>query len=328
VASGDRQGGTELDTRPGVLAVGGGGGIVGVVSVALFALLCLIWGSTWLVIKIGYGGLGPFNIAALRFVLAGTLMAALVPVLRARWPRGREEWSVVFVVGIFLFAVDYGLIYWAEQWLESGITAVLFAVMPLLTALAAHVYLPAEPLTPRRIGGALVAFLGIAALFGDSLRFDSALLWPMAAIVVAAAFAAVASVFAKRHGAALHPAALNAPAMMIGALLLAGASLAGGDGLALPRDTTGWWAVGYLAVLGSVVTFLIYFHLLKTWKATTMSYIAIITPVIALALGWVLRDERVTVWSLAGGLLVLAGVALALGGNRAAPRSRLARSMS
>jgi drug/metabolite transporter (DMT)-like permease len=220
------------------------------------------------------------------------------------------------VVGTFLFAADYGLIYWAEQWLESGLTAVLFAVMPILTAVAAHLYLPAEPLTPRRIGGALLAFLGIVVLFGDSLRFDLALLWPMAAIVASAACAAVASVFTKRHGAALHPAALNAPAMMIGALLLAVLSVATGDGFALPRDSTGWWAVGYLAVLGSVVTFLIFFRLLKTWKATTMSYIAIVTPVIALVLGWLVRGERFTSGALAGGVLVLAGVAVALTTHR------------
>jgi drug/metabolite transporter (DMT)-like permease len=320
MAPASRQAGAEHARRPAAAALAGPRGTTGILSVVLFALLCLIWGSTWLVIKVGYGGLGPFNIAALRFVVAGTVMSALVPVLRAAWPRGREQWSVVLVVGTLLFALDYGLIYWAEQWLESGITAVLFAVMPILTAIAAHVYLPAERLTPRRMGGALVAFLGVVALFGDSLRFDPALLWPMAAIVASAGFAAMASVFAKRHGGALHPAALNAPAMMIGALLLAGTSLAAGDGLALPREPAGWWAVGYLAVLGSVVTFLIYFRLLKTWKATTMSYIAIITPVIALALGWLVRDERLTLWSLAGGVLVLAGVALAVAGNRAVRR--------
>jgi drug/metabolite transporter (DMT)-like permease len=292
---------------------------------AMFALLCLIWGSTWLVIKVGYGGLGPFNIAALRFLLASAVMAVLVPVLRASWPRGREEWTVVLVVGAFLFAVDYGLIYWAEQWLDSGLTAVLFAVLPILTAVAAHVYLPGEPLTARRITGAFVAFIGVALLFRDSMRFDAALVWPMAAIVASAACAAIASVFAKRHGAGLHPAALNAPAMMVGALLLTAASLAAGDGFALPRDTTGWWAVAYLAVLGSVVTFLIFFRLLKTWEVTTMSYIAIITPVIALGLGWLLQGERITSWMMGGGVLVLAGVALAVTAQRAAPAAALRR---
>jgi drug/metabolite transporter (DMT)-like permease len=298
--------------------VAGPARVKGPLDVLLFAALCLIWGSTWLVIKIGYGGLGPFNVAALRFILAAGLMAALVPVLRAPWPRGRAQWAVVLVVGTFLFAADYGLIYWAEQWLDSGLTAVLFAVMPILTAIAAHIYLPAERLTPRRLGGAMVAFAGVVTLFGDSLRFDAALLWPMAAIVASAVCAATASVFAKRHGADLHPASLNAPAMMVGALLLGAASLVAGDGFALPRDPGGWWAVGYLAVLGSVVTFLIFFHLLKSWEATTMSYIAVITPVIALALGWLVRGERLTTWILLGGALVLAGVMIGVTGRRPA----------
>lgn len=297
-------------------------GATAAASVALFTLLCLIWGSTWLVIKIGYGGLGPFNVAALRFVLAAALMTVLVPTLGARWPRGREQWSVVLLVGTFLFGAEYGLIYWAEQWLESGITAVLFAVMPVLTVVAAHIYLPGEPLTPRRLGGTLVAFLGVLTLFGDSLRFDPALFWPMAATVASAACAAGTSVYTKRHGAALHPAALNAPAMMLGALLLAIASLGTGDGLALPRATSGWWAVAYLAVFGSVVTFLIFFRLLKTLEATTMSYISIVTPVIALVLGWLVRAERLTLWSLAGGVLILLSVAFALPAHRGAPVAR------
>lgn len=281
-------------------------------AVALFALLCLIWGSTWVVIKVGYGGLGPFNVAALRFLVAGLLMAPLVPLLRARWPRGGRQWSVVLMVGAVLFAADYGLIYWGEQWLESGLTAVLFAVMPILTAIAAHVYLPQDRITPRKLGGALVAFAGVAALFGDSLRFDPALLWPMLAIIASAACASVAGVYTKRHGRDIHPAALNAPAMLVGAALLALASLATGDGLALPHQQGAWWAIAYLAVMGSVVTFLIFFHLLKRWEATTMSYIAIFTPLVALALGWLVRGERLTPWTGAGTMLVLAGVALAL----------------
>src|SRR5215470_17044672 len=94
---------------------------------ALYVLLCLIWGSTWMVIKVGYGGLGPFNVAALRFFLAGVLMAIVARLTRARWPRGTREWVTVAVVGLLMFAADYGLIYWSEQYIESGLTAVLFA---------------------------------------------------------------------------------------------------------------------------------------------------------------------------------------------------------
>ena len=80
-------------------------------SVALYVLLCVIWGSTWLVIKIGYGGLGPFNVAALRFFVAGAMLTIVIPALGTRWPNGRREWSVVGFVGVALFGADYGLIY-------------------------------------------------------------------------------------------------------------------------------------------------------------------------------------------------------------------------
>jgi drug/metabolite transporter (DMT)-like permease len=276
-----------------------------------FAVLCLIWGSTWLAIKEGYGGLGPFNVAALRFAIAGVLMLALVPVLGARLPRSRQEWMLSLFVGAVLFAMDYGLIYWGEQYLDSGLTAVVFAVMPIMTALIAHAYLPAERLTARKMGGAVVAVLGVATLFGASLRVDAARVWPMLAIVGAALGGSLGTVATKRHGKDLHPAALNAPAMLFGALLLALASLATGDGLALPTDATTWTAVLYLALAGSIVTFLIYFWLLKSWDSTTMSFISVFTPALALLLGFLVRGERPTALSGVGAALILAGVWLA-----------------
>ena len=289
-------------------------------KVALFVLLCAIWGSTWLVIKVGYGGLGPFNVAAIRFLFAGILFAGLVPAMRAKWPQTADEWKLVLWVGATLFAADYGLIYWGEQFIESGLTAILFATMPLLTAFAAHFYIPGDRLTMRKLGGTLLAFLGVVALFADHLAIDRAKALPMLAIVASAAFAALASVATKRHGAALHPTALNAPAMVFGAILLLVAALLAGDGLALPRDAPTWGAVLYLAIAGSVVTFLVYFTLLKTWNVTTMSFIAVFTPVVALILGFLVLGERPTPWTGLGAALILGGVALAVTSGSARAR--------
>ena len=287
-------------------------------SVALYALLCVIWGSTWLVIKVGYGGLGPFNVAAVRFFLAGALLAPLVPLLGARWPAGRAEWSLVLFIGVVLFAADYGLIYWAEQSLESGLTAILFATLPLITIGVAHVALPGDRITPRKLAGTLLAFLGVIGLFADHLRLDVTKTGPMLAVIASAICAAFASVASKRYGTALHPAALNAPAMLVGAVALAAASLIAGDGFRLPADGATWGAVAYLAIAGSVVTFLIYFSLLKTWSVTSLSFISVFTPAIALFLGFVFLDERPTLWTAAGAALILAGVALALSRAREA----------
>jgi drug/metabolite transporter (DMT)-like permease len=280
-------------------------------ATASFILLCAIWGSTWLVIKEGYGGLGPFNASSIRFLIAGGVMVPLVPLLGARWPQ-KKEWLLALWVGVTLFSVDYGLIYWGEQSLDSGITAVVFAVLPILTAVGAHVYLPAERLTARKLAGTLVAMLGVAALFGDSLRLNSSLVIPMLAILASAIFAALASLATKKHGRNLHPAALNAPSMLIGGLLLAVTSLATGDGYRPPNSATSWTAILYLAIAGSIVTFLIYFWLLKTWSATSLSFIAIFTPALALFLGFLVRHERPTGWNALGITLILAGVLLAI----------------
>ena len=279
---------------------------------ALYVMLCLIWGSTWLVIKVGYGGLGPFNVAALRFFLAGVVTIPIVPLIGARWPSNRAEWTLIVWVGLILFAADYGLVYWGEQFLDSGLTSILFALLPLVTIGFAHLYVPDDRITPRKLAGTVVAFLGIVALFGERVRFDPAGLGPMLAIVGSTVCAAAAGVATKVHGAAIHPAALNAPAMLIGAAALALASLAVGDGFLLPRDASTWTAIAYLAVAGSVITFLGYFTLLKTWTVTSLSFISVFTPAIALILGFVFLDERPTLWTAAGAALILGGVALAL----------------
>jgi drug/metabolite transporter (DMT)-like permease len=292
----------------------------------LYLLLCLIWGTTWLVIKVGYGGLGPFNVAAIRFFLAGGILALIVPILRVAWPRGRREWEVVALVGLAMFAADYGLIYWAEQFIDSGLTAILFAVLPIITIVLAHFYVPGDRLTARKVLGTLLAFGGIVALFGEHVRLDPEAAGPMAAVVAGAVCASVASIVSKKRGASIHPAALNAPAMLLGAFVLAVASLASGEGLRLPRDASTWGAIAYLAIAGSVVSFLAYFSLLKTWSVTSLAFISIFTPAIALLLGFGLLGERPTLLTALGGGLILAGVTLTFTNPRSSRRGAAAPS--
>jgi drug/metabolite transporter (DMT)-like permease len=213
------------------------------------------------------------------------------------------------------------LIYWGEQFIDSGLTAILFATLPLFTVALAHLYIPGDHITPRKLAGTLLAFLGVVALFGESLRLDADTLGPMAAIIVATVCAAAAGVVTKRHGATLHAATLNAPAMLIGGLVLAATAVATGEQLRVPGDAGTWLAIGYLAVVGSVVSFLVYFSLLKTWSVTSLSFISVFTPAIALALGFVFLDERPTLWTAIGAVLILVGVALAL--TKSTPKSQL-----
>jgi drug/metabolite transporter (DMT)-like permease len=280
-------------------------------GLVLYLLLCLIWGSTWMVIKIGYGGLGPFNVAGLRFFIAGALMALVAQATRARWPRGRSEWTAVVIVGLLMFAGDYGLIYWAEQYIESGLTAVLFATLPLMTLFIARAYLPGERITPGTLASSVLALAGTLALFADRLRLDATATLPMLAVLGATLCAAVASVVSKRDAHDIPSATLNAAAMLIGAVVLLVAALAHGEGFLLPADAGTWAAVGYLSVAGSVFAFLVYFSLLKTWSVMSLSFISVFTPVVALLLGFVFLREPLTTWKVGGAVLILVAVALA-----------------
>jgi len=278
---------------------------------ALYVLLCLIWGSTWLVIKVGYGGLGPFNVAGLRFLIAGALMAVVAQAAGARWPRGRPEWTAVGVVGLMMFAGDYGLIYWAEQYIESGLTAVLFATLPLMTLFISRAYIPGERITTAKLASSVLAVAGTVALFADQLRLDAATVRPMVAVLGAVLCAAVASVVSKRDAHDIPSATLTSSSMFVGAVVLVLAALAHGEGFHLPADGGTWAAVAYLALAGSVLAFLIYFSLLKTWTVLSLSFISVFTPVIALLLGSFFLREPLTLAKVGGAVLILVAVVLA-----------------
>lgn len=286
-------------------------------AAAAFLVCVLIWGSTWLAIKVGYEGVGPFLAAAMRFGLASLILLVL-----ARWQghavrlRGPHLRLAVFA-GVVMFVGDYGLIYWGEQFLPSGLTAVLFATMPFSTAALAQALLPDEPVTRRKLAGAALGIAGLAVVFRESVVVDPALALPMLAILLSAVCASATGVAAKRWGHDLHPVSLFAVAMGVGAVGLLPLAVLDGERLALPGTALAWVSVLYLVVLGSVVAFLLYFWLLKTHDATKLSLVTVLTPLVALALGAALLGEALGALELAGVGLVLLGVWLAVSAGRA-----------
>lgn len=278
----------------------------------IYVLLCLIWGSTWLAIKIGLEGAPPFLAAGLRFVVASAVLVPLSVALRAPWPQGRVEWAVVGFVGVVLFVFDYGLIYWAEaNGVESALAAVLFATMPFQTALMAHALVGGERLTPRKFLGIAMGFGGIVLVFGGEFgAVGIEKLLPMAAVVASAACASAASVAIKRWAHDASPYTFNAAAMMIGAGGLLLLSLAADEPLGLPGWPEGILSILYLGVAGTVVAFLGYLRLLKTVPVTTMSFIAFITPIVAIVLGFVVAAEQLGPLVGLGAAVTLAGIAV------------------
>jgi drug/metabolite transporter (DMT)-like permease len=276
---------------------------------AAFAMLCAIWGSTWLAIRIGLGGAPVFLAASLRFVVASLTLLAVTAVLRRRLPRSRQEWLLVLFVGLVLFTADYGLIYWGEgNGVESGLSAILFATYPLQTAIAAHVVVAKERLSAQKLAGIALGFAGIFVIFREQLAADWGILFPMLAIVLAATFAALAAVALKRWGHDTDPVSFNAFAMVVGAVSLAGVSLAAGEPWSIPAWPAGIGTIVYLALAGSVVTFVTWNWLLKRVEATTVSYVAFVTPIIAVLLGVLVGDERFDLFVLGGAAITLSGI--------------------
>ena len=269
---------------------------------ASFATLCLIWGSTWLAIRIGLEGAPAFLSASLRFVVASVLLIVLIAVRGSRLPRTRTEWFLAAFVGIVLFTLDYGLIYWAENnGVESGLSAILFATMPLQTAIAAQALKTGERLTAAKVAGTAIGFGGILVIFRGELGTagpEKAL--PMLAIVLSATCAAVSTV-----------------AMGIGAVSLAGISLVAAEPWTVPSWPEGIGSILYLAVFGSVIAFVVYLSLLKRIDATPMSYIALVTPIVAVFLGVSLGNEALDPVALAGAMVTLGGIYLSTWRRRA-----------
>src|ERR1700730_9960463 len=135
----------------------------------VWLILCCIWGSTWLFIKIGLTDLPPLTFAGIRFLIASLILALLVTARRAHWPRTRREWILIAVVGVLQFALNYGLVFWGEQYISSGLAALLQSTFPAFGLVIAHFYLPQERLTAGRVIGVLLGVCGIAVIFSDQL---------------------------------------------------------------------------------------------------------------------------------------------------------------
>jgi drug/metabolite transporter (DMT)-like permease len=286
------------------------------INYAGLALLSLIWGTTWAAIRIGLRTIPPFTGVALRFAIAA---AALLLIGRAlgvplRGGARGSPWRVWVSNGLLTFFLPYGVLYWAEQWVPSGLAAVLFATTPLWVALTAHLALPAERLRRATAVGVLVGFAGIAVIFSGDLRAlgGAQVAGAAALLLVAPLTSAIGVVIVKRWAAGMHPLSIVAIPMALTGVAMGAAGWALERGAPLQLTGLPLAALLYLALCGSAFSFTVYFWLLARLPATTLSLINYLTPLVALAIG-ALLGETLNARTLAGSALVVGGVAVAMG---------------
>ena len=272
--------------------------------------LCLVWSSTWLAIKIGLRDLPPISFVAIRFLIAIVVLVAISLGRTALLPRGRNDYIVLAVTGILMFAVNYTLLFWAELHVSSGLAAVLQATIPIFGLMFANWMLPDEPLRLRKLAGAIVALGGVSVICGRLLGVNGPLaFWGGVAVVVGAASAAFANVLVKARSMQLAPAMLAAWQMVFGTapLLLLGFAV-DGNPARFQWTPISVFCLLYLAVIGSALTFLLLYWLLPRLTVAQLQSISLITPPGAVMLGWLLGGETFPLSSLLGTALVLAGV--------------------
>lgn len=256
----------------------------------------------------------------MRFAIAGLLLLSLAPAFRVRLGREPRERRLWVLNGVLTFTVSYGLVYWAEQWVPSGLAAILFATFPLFVAILAHLTLPGERLRSGSLIGILLGFAGVAVLFsedfgrlgGPKVAFASAVL------LIAPLCSAFANVAVKKWGGGIHPLSISAMPMLFGTLFTVPFAWTSGE-RAIEWRTGPVLALLYLAVMGSSVAFTLYYWLLRRLPATSLSLVNYATPVVAVLVGTLFLDEPFTLRILLGAALVVIGVAIAVR-DSAAPR--------
>src|SRR6266850_3690314 len=278
----------------------------------VWLLLCCIWGSTWLFIKLGLNDLPPLTFAGIRFLIAATIVFSMIALRGVSFPTNRRDLTLLAVSGVLGFTLNYGLVFWGEQYISSGLAALLQSTLPAFGLIIAHYYLPGERMTLPKIAGVMMGVIGVGVIFSNQLQVSGPdAVWGGAALVLSAFCAAYANVLVKAYGLNLHPSVLAAGQMLFGLvpLFLVGIPLEGNP-LRLHWTMMAVGALFYLAIVGTVIAFLLYYWLVQHMDVTKTMLIALVTPVVAVSLGVMVLNEDLNWRTFAGGAMIMSGIGL------------------
>jgi len=297
----------------------------------LFALMCAIWGTTWLAIKVGVTAVPPLLFAASRFLLAGTLMLVWMG-LAARCAGRRpprvpsREWAVLLAVSLLVITGTYALLFWGMRHVDSGLGAILNLGLMPVALLGIGLLYGEERFRPGQAVAIALGLAGLALLLGPALALpgDSRALWGALAVVGGTLSYCWGTVLGRRLLRRHPPLLLSGLQTLLGGCALALLTVAlegpalrasGGAGATLLRAALSPAVLGswlFLVAGGSLVAFTIYLYLVREWGPLRAGLYAFISPVVALALGSIVFGEPLTTAKLAGSALVLAAAWLAL----------------
>ncbi len=281
-------------------------------TVLAFSIIYFVWGSTFLAIRVGVREVPPLLLASMRFFIAGVVLFAWLRLKGTPSP-SRREWVAASLLAVCIFVLDYGLLFWAEQRVPSGIAAVMLATIPVFMSLSEILFLRTQRLTVRLVLALLVGMGGVAVLVSRSASFGEAPIDGAGAValVVAAMSWSIASTLTRKLPLPASKAMSSGAQMLAGGILLALAAAIFGEfhGFHIQAVSRGaWFALAYLIVAGSIVGFTAYVWLIHHESPTKVGTYAYVNPVVAVIVGYFLGGETVGPRTLLGTLLVLVSV--------------------
>jgi drug/metabolite transporter (DMT)-like permease len=277
-----------------------------------FAIIYLVWGSTFLAIRVGVREVPPFLLAAMRFLAAGLALYGWMLARGERSPTARQ-WASAFLLAFLIFVCDYGLLFWAEQRVPSGPAAVMMATIPVFMALSEIIFLRTQKLTLRLALALLIGIAGVAVLVSRSLNLGGAPIDSTGAIALlfASMSWSVASALTRILPLPSSKAMSSGAQMLAGGVLLALAAVALGEHRDFNPATVSlkaWLALLYLIIPGSIIGFTAYTWLIHHESPTKVGTYAYVNPVVAVVIGYFLGGETIGLRTIIGTLFVLVSV--------------------
>lgn len=277
-----------------------------------YIVICLLWGSTWLAIRLGLDDMTPVLSAGIRFLLASIFIYALMKLRGVKVQTDKKSIRLFIVLSFFSYSIPFGLLYWAEQHIESALASLLFGFYPFTVILFSKLMMPDQKIGPYQALAVLFGFIGVGIIFSENLSLDfSANMLAVIAAVASAVIQGWVAVLIKRDGEHLNPLSMNL-------IPILGAGLAMTVFAFLFEDLSGVvftqkaiLSIIYLAFFGTLTTFTIFYWLMKRINVVILSLVSFITPIISVVLGYFVLNERLSAQTLVGGGVVLVGILLA-----------------
>lgn len=281
-------------------------------TILIWLILCLIWGTTWIFIKVGLEDLPPLAFASARFLLGVAILFVVIRVQKIKLPKTWKQWRLIAVTGVLQFSVNYSTVFWAEQHITSGLAAVLQATITVFGLVLAWFFLPNERITKLKVFAVVVGIVGVAVIFVDQLKVQSYMAFlACVGIVIGSYAAAQASILVKAKAGGIHPASLLFCQMICGLPAIVIYSLiAEGNPVTYNWSLRAVICVLYLTIAGTVAAFWLYYWLLGKIESTKAMMISLVTPLIAVVIGAVVLGESLPPQTGIGGLLIIGSIGL------------------